>query len=81
VRILSGDYLTATTTQDRALNGIPSQRVNQVLANVYGDKTSRNFLNRGAFALPAMGTFPNQGIRVTSARDPRIMQFALKYLF
>ena len=136
VRILSGDYLSVGTTQDRALNGIPGQRANQLMANVYGDKTAKNYYNPAAFALPALGTLSNQGIssilgpklwqfdaalsrtfqireaqriefraeafnltnsvhlndptvdigsslfgRVTSARDPRIMQFALKYLF
>ena len=106
------------------------------MSNVYGDKTAKNFFNSAAFALPAFGTLPNQGIsalrgpstwqfdaalsrtfqvreskriefraeafnvtnsvhfndpimdlgsslfgRVTTAKDPRIMQFALKYLF
>ena len=125
-----------TTSQDRALNGIEAQRVNQLMADPYGDKTAQNFLNPVAFALPAMGTFGNQGKaaiagpgywqfdtslsrsfrlretqrlefraeafnvtnsvqlkdpevnfnsntfgQITSARDPRIMQFALKYFF
>ena len=128
--------MTVTTTQDRALNGVPGQRVNQVLADAYGDKTAKNFLNSAAFALPALGTFPNQGMssirgpstwgfdtalsrsflfrethkiefraeafnvtnsvrfldpttdlgsslfgKVTNAKDPRIMQFALNYIF
>ena len=139
--------MTAITTQDRSLTGLlPSigtvsgntagQRVNQVNGNAYGDKTVSNYLNPAAFQLPALGTFPNQGIasirgplvwqfdtalsrtfairesqkvefraeafnvtnslhvndpvtdvgsslfgHVTSAKDPRIMQFALKYLF
>jgi hypothetical protein len=135
-RILSGDYMTVTTTQDRALNGVPGQRVNVLMENVYGDKTPGNFLNPSAFALPAFGTFANQGMssikgprswqfdaalsrsfqvresqkiefraeafnltnslrlndpitdfgstlfgKVTVAKDPRIMQFALKYVF
>ncbi len=136
VRILSGDYLSATTSQDRALSAISGQRVNQVLGNPYGDKSPGNFLNPAAFALPALGTLGNAGAgaiagpgywqfdtavsrtfqfregqrlefraeafnltnafrmedpnttlnsstfgQVTSAKDPRIMQFALKYLF
>jgi hypothetical protein len=135
-RILSGDQLAVTTNQDRALSGIGSQRVNQVLGNPYGDKSVKNFLNPSAFALPAMGTLGNLGNnniagpgtwqfdaalsrsfqlreakrvefraeafnvtnamhmndpvvnlnsatfgQVLSAKDPRIMQFALKYVF
>src|SRR5262249_30566534 len=133
---LSGDYMTVTTSQDRVLNGLPLQRVNQLLANPYGDKTPKRYLNPTAFSVPALGTFGNSGAygirgpamwqfdtalsrtfqlretkrvefraeafnltnsvrfmpptvvldsslfgQVTSARDPRIMQFALKYLF
>ena len=137
-RVLSGSQRSVTTSLDRALNGItsPGQRVNQVLANPYGDKSLTNYLNPAAFALPALGTFGNLGSRniagprnwqfdvsvsrtfqfaemqklefraeafnitnslrmenpntvlnsntfgqVTRARDPRIMQFVLKYLF
>jgi hypothetical protein len=135
-RVLSGGYLSVTTNQDRALNGIGSQRVNQLLADPYGDKTASKYLNPAAFALPALGTLGNSGSaaiagpgywqfdtslsrsfqfresqriefraeafnltnsvylkdpetnlnsntfgQVTSARDPRIMQFALKYFF
>ena len=112
------------------------QRVNQIMGNVYGNKTAGNYLNPAAFTLPALGTLGNMGrnsilgpgtwqfdmalsrtfqIRegqrmefraeafnvtnslhmndpvtnfnsntfgqVTSAKDPRIMQFALKYFF
>jgi hypothetical protein len=136
LKILAGDYLTATTTQDLSLNGIAGQRVNQIIANPYGNKSIKNYVSPLAFALPASGTFGNAGrsairgpgtwqfdvaltrsfqIReaqrlefraeafnltnsfrmtdpnmvlntnvfgqVTSALDPRIMQFALKYFF
>jgi hypothetical protein len=136
LKILSGDYMSITTNQDRALSGNTSQRVNQILANPYGDKSVNNYFNPAAFALPAMGTLGNTGKgafagpgtwqfdaalsrtfqfresqkfelraeafnltnsfqmndpelnlnsntfgQVTSARDPRIMQFALKYFF
>ena len=135
-KVLSGGYLTITTNQDRALNGVANQRVNQILANPYGDKTPSNYLNPAAFALPALGTFGNSGAgtvrgpgtwqfdlalsrtfqireaqklefraeafnvtnsfhmndpvttqnsntfgQVLSAKDPRIMQFALKWVF
>jgi hypothetical protein len=140
LRILSGGYVSVTTSQDRALTGISDQRVNQVLANPYGDKTAKNYLNPAAFALPTQGTLGNSGAgaiagpgywqfdlavsrtfqlheqqkfefraeafnvtnsfrmapevdgfttnfnsntfgQVIRARDPRIMQFALKYIF
>jgi hypothetical protein len=135
-RILSGDYLSMTTSQDRALNNTVGQRVNQILGSPYGAKSVKNYLNPAAFALPAQGTLGNSGMgsiagpgtwqfdtaltrtfqvreaqklefraetftltnairmmdpltdfnssifgQVTSAKDPRIMQFALKYVF
>jgi hypothetical protein len=136
LKLLSGQHLTATTTQDRSLNGIANQLVDQTQANIYGDGSIKKFLNPAAFAQSAFGTFGNAGrgsilgpgtwqfdvalarsfqIReaqrvefraeafnltnsfrmtdpntvvnsntfgqVTSALDPRIMQFALKYFF
>jgi hypothetical protein len=135
-RILSGDYLTITTSQDRALNATVLQRVNQISGSGYGDRSVKNYLNSSAFALPALGTLGNSGMgsiagpgywqldtaltrtfqireaqklefraeafnltnafrmndpvtnfnasnfgQVISAKDPRIMQFALKYIF
>jgi hypothetical protein len=128
--------MTVTTNQDRALNGMSPQRIDQLQTNLYGDKTINNFLNAAAFANPALGTFGNMGVgtvvgpgtwqfdlglsrmfqfretqrlefraetfnlpnsfrmnnpetnfnsnlfgRVNTAKDPRIMQFALKYFF
>ena len=135
-KILSGAYMSITTNQDRALSGNTSQRVDQVLPNVYGNKSVSNYFNPAAFALPAPGTLGNTGKgfiagpgtwqfdaalsrtfqvretqkvefraeafnvtnsfhmndpelnlnsntfgQITSAKDPRIMQFALKYSF
>ena len=136
LKIISGDYMLLTTSQDRALSGTTNQRINQVLANPYGDKSVSNYLNPAAFSLPAIGTLGTVGSysvrgpglwqfdmsvsrtiqfresqkmefraeafnvtnsfhmnnpttnlnsntfgQVLSARDPRIMQFALKYVF
>ena len=55
----SGSWLTVTTGTDRALNGqrFQEQRVNQVSDDVYGAKTLSSYLNRAAFAQPALGTF------------------------
>jgi hypothetical protein len=135
-KIISGGYMSLITTQDRALTGNSSQRLDQVLPNPYGNKSASNFFNPAAFALPAFGTLGNTGKgavegpgtwqfdaalsrsfqvreaqriefraeafnltnsvhmnppdnvfnnntfgQVTSATDPRIMQFALKYFF
>jgi hypothetical protein len=136
LKILSGGFLSVTTTTDVALSGITGQHVNQVLGDPYGDKSVARFLNPAAFALPATGTYGNVGSgsiagpgtwqfdmslsrtfqfreaqrmefraeafnltnafrmkdvstnlsantfgQVTSAYDPRILQFALKYFF
>jgi hypothetical protein len=136
VRVLSGSFLTMSTALDRSLTGSGNQRVDQILGNPYGDKTTNNYLNSAAFRLPALGTYGNIGRssiegpgnwqfdvalsrtfklteaqrlefraeafnltnsvrfnnptadfdsntfgQVTSVRDPRIMQFALKYVF
>jgi hypothetical protein len=136
LRLQSGGFFSVTTSSDIALDGIPNQRVNQVLGDVYGDKTHTRYLNPAAFALPATGTRGNLGAfnvkgpaywqfdmalsrafpvregqrmevraeafnltnstrfmnpvsnlnagnfgQITTARDPRIMQFAFKYIF
>src|SRR5204862_5975387 len=73
VRILSGGFVSITSTQDRALTGIEQQRVNQLMANPYGKKTADNFLNPAAFALPAMGTLGTMG--AASIEGPRYWQF------
>jgi hypothetical protein len=52
----SGAWLNVTTTNDRMFSGIPGQRFDQVSDEPYGDKTLSNYLNRAAFALPALGT-------------------------
>jgi hypothetical protein len=72
-KILSGGFLTMGTDQDRALNGVGQQRVNQLMLNPYGDKTVRNYLNPAAFALPATGTFGN--VTVGSIAGPGTWQF------
>lgn len=58
VRIMSGGFYTVTT-RDVALTGVSNQRVNQIMDNVYGDKTVNNYLNPAAFAQPAAGTIGN----------------------
>jgi hypothetical protein len=61
VRILSGGFLSVAPGADRALATGP-QRADQVMGNVYGPgKTLNKYLNPGAFAQPALGTFGNSG--------------------
>ena len=43
------------TARDIAFNGSTGQRVDQVLANPYGNKTLNNYLNPAACAYPAPG--------------------------
>jgi hypothetical protein len=65
----SGQPINVIAGQDRAFTGIQNQRVDQVLANPYGDKkTPEHWLNPAAFALPAPGTLGN--FRRNSVRAP-----------
>jgi hypothetical protein len=64
----SGQPINVISGQDRAFSGIQNQRVDQVLADPYGDKTVNNWLNPAAFALPAPGTLGN--FRRNSVRAP-----------
>ena len=61
VRIQSGGYFNVTTSADAALSGIPNQRVNQLMDNVFADKTAAKYLNPAAFAVPAAGSLGNSG--------------------
>jgi len=56
--------LNITSGQDNALVGTTNQRADQALASAYGDRSGRpgtSYLNRSAFAVPAVGTFGNVG--------------------
>jgi hypothetical protein len=55
----SGSWLTVTTTRDIAGTGITPQRVNQVNADPYGDKSLNNYLSAAAFAAPGPGEYGN----------------------
>jgi hypothetical protein len=66
-RARSGAPLTVNTGVDRAMTGIvTNQRADQVLDDGYGDRTVDSWLNRAAFAQPALGTLgdsPRGGFR------------------
>lgn len=64
----TGAPITVALGIDQALNGFISntgvqQRPNQSLASPYGDRSSlTNYINRAAFAVPALGTYGNAGV-------------------
>ena len=68
VNARSGSWLSVTTNQDVAGNGITLPRVNQVSDDVYRDQTLNAYLNRAAFAVPAPGTFGD--MRAGSVKGP-----------
>jgi hypothetical protein len=75
-RFSTGQPLNITSGLDQALNGVGSQRAQQVLADPYRDKSGRpltNFLNPAAFTQPELGTFGNVGRN--SVRGPNSWQF------
>jgi hypothetical protein len=135
LRAYSGQPFSVTVTTDPARTGIGGQRAS-VSGEAYGDGSIANFMNRAAFADPAVGAYGNSGrnafngpaqrfldmslvrsfrfanthriearlesfnafnwftknnpinVRnnplfgsITTAQDPRIMQFAVKYQF
>jgi hypothetical protein len=138
-RISSGQPHTITSGADRALTGLGGQSADQVSDDVYQDTSGSlgsQFINRAAFATPALGAYGNAGFfsfygfaswsfdaalsrvfrlpgghriegrleafnltnavipndpstnlaaatfgRVTAVQDPRILQFAVKYVF
>src|SRR5262245_15963265 len=75
LKVLSGGYLSITTNLDRALTTVPSQRVNQLLPNPYGDKSVAKYFNPAAFAQPGLGTLGNVG--AGSISGPGVWQFDL----
>jgi carboxypeptidase family protein len=75
VKVMTGSYLNITTSTDRALNGTPGQKVNQILEDPYGDKTVGFYLNAKAFAQPATGTVGTIGRN--SIVGPGLWQFDL----
>jgi hypothetical protein len=82
-RASSGNALRIVTGIDRTLDGLTTatQRVNQVLDNVYGDKTLNNWFNPAAFAQPAIGTYGNSGNNAYLGPGSRSIDLALVRLF
>jgi hypothetical protein len=71
----TGSFLTILGGQNRSLTGVSNQRAQQVLANAYGDRSLTDYLNPGAFAPPALGTYGNMSPR--SIQGPGTWQFDL----
>ena len=80
-RKASGASLNITNGIDRALNGIRDQRPNQLLENVYGDKSLRNWFNPAAFAQPALGTLGNVGFQSVKGPGTWALDTALSRIF
>src|SRR5205823_6134425 len=60
VRALSGDFFSLAAGLDQALSGTSDQRPQQMLGNPYcSNKRVSCWLNPGAFAEPALGTYGN----------------------
>jgi hypothetical protein len=78
-RASSGYWLTIVTGGDRALSGVQNQtqRVNQVLDDPYGAKTSDNWFNARAFAQPAFGTYGTSGRNAYVGMGTRVVDLAL----
>jgi hypothetical protein len=58
-RAYSGAPLNVAVTGDPARTGIGGQRANQTLDDPYGEHTLNTYLDRSAFASPAVGTLGN----------------------
>ncbi len=74
-RYSTGQWLSVFSGVDRALNGVNSQRAQQILGNPYGDNSLTRFLNPSAFTLPELGTLGN--MRPNNVEGPATWQFDL----
>ena len=78
-RASSGNALRVVTGIDRSLDGLvtTAQRVDQVMDNVYGDKTLNNWFNPAAFAQPAIGAHGNSGYNAYEGPGTRTIDLSL----
>jgi hypothetical protein len=61
-RATSGSFLTASMSVDQQLSGTGGQRPNQILGDpLCADPNAACWINKAAFALPALGTLGNVG--------------------
>ena len=79
----TGRFLTIYTGLDRALTGDASvQRVNQVLGDPYGDRSSlTRYLNAAAFAQPDLGSISNMSPNNIAGPGPWQFDMALSRTF
>jgi len=80
-RFFSGRHLNVTVTSDPARTGIANQRPNLILDDPYGDKSYNNYLNRAAFAEPALGTLGNLQRNSIVGPVTKVVDFSLVRLF
>jgi hypothetical protein len=60
-KVLSGSYMSVTTSRNPMSTGVANQRVDQVREDVYGNKTLQDYLSPAAFAYPTQGRVGNLG--------------------
>jgi hypothetical protein len=60
-KVLSGSYMSVTTSRNPMSTGVAGQRVDQVRESVYGAKTLQDYLSPAAFAYPTPGRVGNLG--------------------
>ena len=78
----SGGWSNIVAGRDRSLSGIGRDRADQVLPNYVGARGDRgqefrNWVNRDAFALPALGTFGNSGRNIVRGPAARRADLSL----
>ena len=70
-----------TTGADNAFSGVGGQRPRQVLANVYGNDTSADWINPNAFAQPSPFTYGNAGPGIILGPGMLVANAGLSRLF
>jgi hypothetical protein len=83
-KMSSGSPLGINIGDDRALSGTDGQRPNQILGNVFEDRSAgpyEYYLNRDAFAMPALGTYGNMGNNVIAGPGTWDFDMAISRVF
>ena len=74
IRARSSQFFSVTLGVDNALTGQATQTPHQVSADLYPlEQTPENWINRAAFATPALGTYGSLGL--FNMKGPKVFQF------